>query len=78
MNPMTPTTTTTPTTTPTPTELFDSISASTGLKRDVCKAVIYCLIYQGPIVRLCLENRLILEEVLEISCAFNDIVRSTD
>jgi hypothetical protein len=66
------------TTTTTATELFDRIAERTGLKRDVCKTVIYCLLYQGPIVRVCLENRLILEEVLEISIAFNDIVRSTD
>ncbi len=72
------TTTSTTTTTPTPTKLFDIVAERTGLKRDVCKAVIYCLIYRGSIVSMCLENRLILEEVLDISEAFNDIVRSTD
>jgi hypothetical protein len=61
----------------TATELFDKVAEITGIDYNVCKSVVYCLLYQGPIVRICLTYRLTLGNIKEIRDAFADIVNDT-
>lgn len=61
----------------TATELFDKMVDITGKDYYVCKAVVFCLIYHGSIINVCLTYKVTLGDIQEIRDAFDDIVTDT-
>ena len=55
-------------------DVFDKTAEISGKERVVCKAVVYCLIYTGPIILLCIDHKLTLDDIMDIRHAFDEAV----
>jgi hypothetical protein len=55
-------------------DVFDKTAEISGKERAVCKVVVYCLIYTGPIIRLCIDYKLTLDDIMDIRQAFDEAV----
>jgi len=56
------------------TRCWDYVTAKTGAKRDVCKSLIFAMIYGGPVIKVCKRHGLTMDSVVDIRCAFDDYI----
>ena len=57
---------------------MDYISLKTGIDRHACKCLIYAMLYGGPVIGMCKVNKICLEEVVAIRCAFDDYIEGRE
>jgi len=54
--------------------VWDCLASHTSLPRAACKSLIYCLIYGGPVLKICRDNKLGITEIMLIRTTFDDIM----
>lgn len=54
--------------------VWDKIAGLTGVDRTTCKALIFAMIYGTAVVHVCRTYKLSIDRIVEIRCAFNDIM----
>jgi hypothetical protein len=53
---------------------FDTLAEHTEVDRAACKCLIFAMIYGGPVLAVCKQYKLGIEEIVMIRNTFNDIM----
>lgn len=55
-------------------KVWDKIADETGIDRNACKALVYAMIYGGPVPHVCKSFGLDMMKIVEIRTTFDDIM----